>query len=117
MSLTLDIEIVSAFLLEFDFSWMWDQLHWNFISSSFCAYVECPNLIWYVSCTSIFSRDGHVLQVGLEVRLWNSELDWISTLMCASPCLLLMQFLVRARTREYFREDDQRATPWLAHTF
>jgi hypothetical protein len=66
MSLTLDIEIVSAFLLEFDFSWMWDQLHWNFISSSFCAYVECPNLIWYVSCTSIFSRDGHVLQVGLE---------------------------------------------------
>jgi hypothetical protein len=53
----------------------------TFISSSFRAYIEHPNPISYTSCTSIWSRGGLILWVGLEVKLWNSELDWISTLI------------------------------------
>jgi hypothetical protein len=41
----------------------------NFISSSFRAYVERPNLILYPSCTSIWSQGGPELWVGLEVKL------------------------------------------------
>jgi hypothetical protein len=59
----------------------------NFILSYFRVYVKCPNPISYASYTSISSWGGLWLWVGLEVKLWNSELYWISTLMCTSPCL------------------------------
>jgi hypothetical protein len=59
----------------------------NFISSSFCSYVEHLNPIPYASCASIWSQCGPGLRVQLEVKLWNSESDWISTLMCTSPFL------------------------------
>jgi hypothetical protein len=39
MSWTLDIEIVSAILVEYDISWIWTSSIGKFISSSFCAYV------------------------------------------------------------------------------
>jgi hypothetical protein len=41
----------------------------NLISSYLRAYVECPNPIWYVSCTSIWSQGGPRLRVWLEVKL------------------------------------------------
>jgi hypothetical protein len=59
----------------------------NIVLSSFRSYVERPNPMLYVSCTSIWSWGGPGPWVGLEVKLWNSELNWTSTLMCASPCL------------------------------
>jgi hypothetical protein len=45
------------------------------VSSYFRAYVELPNLMLYASCTSIWSRGGPGLRVGLRVKLSNSELD------------------------------------------
>jgi hypothetical protein len=59
----------------------------NHISLSFHAYEECPNQRLYVSCASIWRKGGPGPQDWLEIRLCNSELDWISTLVCASPCL------------------------------
>jgi hypothetical protein len=86
-SWTLDIEILSAILVESILFGPRTSSIGKFILSSFRAYVERPNPIWYASCTSIWSRGGPGLRVGLEVKLWNSELDWISTLMCTSSCL------------------------------
>jgi hypothetical protein len=68
----------------------------NFISLPSHVVQEWPNWILYASCTLLWRWGGHGLRVGLEVKIWNSELDWISTSMCASPCLssaLLMSHL------------------------
>jgi hypothetical protein len=54
---------------------------------AFYAYEEHPNQMSYASCASIWKQDGHGLWDWLKVKLCNSELDWISTLVCASPCL------------------------------
>jgi hypothetical protein len=73
----------------------------TFISFSFREYVECPNPILYVSCTSIWSRGGPGLLVGLEVKLWNCDLDWISTMMCASPWLSSTLLMSRSSSSSY----------------
>jgi hypothetical protein len=47
--------------------------------------------------TSILRQGGPELRVGFEVTHYNSDLDWISTLMCMPPYLsntLLMSHLL-----------------------
>jgi hypothetical protein len=101
MSWNLDVEIVLAILVKSGWVGPGTNAIRNIISSSFRASctsiwiwggpgqmtLEHPNLISYAFCTSIWIWGGPGLRVELEVRLWNSEFDWISTLICASPCL------------------------------
>jgi hypothetical protein len=56
MSWTLDIEIVSAILVEYNLVRHGTSFIGSSISSSFCAYVERPNPISYVSCTYLNPR-------------------------------------------------------------
>jgi hypothetical protein len=57
----------------------------NLISLAFHAYVERPYWRWYSSYPSIWNQGGPWLRVGLKARLYNTELDWISILVCTSP--------------------------------
>jgi hypothetical protein len=53
MSWTLDIEIVLVILSNPILVGCGASSIGKIILSSFHAYVECPNLMWYASCTSI----------------------------------------------------------------
>jgi hypothetical protein len=86
MGWTLDVDIVPAILVKSNLVGSATDAIGKIISSYFRAYVECPNLISYAFCTSIRSQGGPELRVGLKIKLGNSELDWISTLMFESPC-------------------------------
>jgi hypothetical protein len=52
-SWTMDIELVSAILVEPILFGPGTSAIGKYISSSFCAYIEHPNPISYASCTSI----------------------------------------------------------------
>jgi hypothetical protein len=54
---------------------------------SFHTYEEHPNWMSYVFCVSIWKQGDSGPWDWLEVWLCNSDLDWISTLSCASPWL------------------------------
>jgi transposase InsO family protein len=50
-------------------------------------------------------------------KFWERLHEALGTQLCFSFVYhLLMHFSVEARTREYFREGDQRAMPWLTRT-
>jgi hypothetical protein len=57
MSWTLDIEIVSAILVESDFSWTWDQFHWK-------VYL----VLFPCICRTSKSDLVYVLYINLKVR-------------------------------------------------
>jgi hypothetical protein len=57
------------------------------ISLYFHAYEEWQNQWLYILCASIWSQGDPGSRNWLKIRICNFELDWISTLVCASPCL------------------------------
>jgi hypothetical protein len=77
MSWTLDTEIFSAILVESYFSQTLDWFHWNFISSSFCAYVNfqipcCMRLLHQFEAEVVLDFD-------MDLKSNSRILNWIGS--------------------------------------
>jgi hypothetical protein len=77
MSWTLDTEIFSAILVESYFSQTLDWFHWNFISSSFCAYVNfqipcCMRLLHQFEAEVVLDSD-------MDLKSNSRILNWIGS--------------------------------------